>query len=487
MFSGLSGLKNAVESFAPPHLRTSSIDETRPEGAASPDGAASPGTSSTSWATNPLSGATIPSIAGLSKLPFGVRSASPARSASPRVASPAPSGREQQSGAQRQRLTLEDRLKARLTPGGPTRTPPLPSTNPLSPTLIPLPESPITSPLDIPPSLSRIDSEIEALTLDTKKDSTLDAGVHEAALATPTTEAPIAPRMAKAVSESEATDTEQSLYESAESEPEETPSPDESARDIQDLQTTDWASSLAFTAPDTTPTAPLAEEASHDDQGPSDILSNNEKGMSTPDDVSSSQVKSFGVGVDASEVRPLQTIQSDGNTADISASLAFTSTPDVDTATAPEVTIVSPLPEAKSFSIVEAAAPMEVPIILSDAATGLEAPTVPDAPSIVDVPTVQQVLDSTSAETIRRNSTNESASPILPPLPAPDAGKDVEALRERLKLLETRFAGEFFFSFGQHHRYSYYCRRVDIFQETPSGQDGGRQGRSRTDLSEHCS
>lgn len=114
-----------------------------------------PSTSGSSNGAWPLAGASLPSISNLSKLPFAARSASPARSAvgNARVASPALS----ESGA-RQRLTLEDRLKARFALGdaSPGDTPdpsqhntPLPENKTLSPASTPLPSSPTLSPSNV--------------------------------------------------------------------------------------------------------------------------------------------------------------------------------------------------------------------------------------------------------------------------------------------------------------------------------------------------
>jgi hypothetical protein len=176
-----SGFKQAVESLAQPPRRSESIDESaKSNGVASPDINASPSTghapSNISWPGNPLSGASLPSIANLSKLPFAARSASPARSAvgSARVASPAPHDRELSAVSARQRLTLEDRLKARFSIGdaSPGETPeasgrntptPLPAQAISSPTSTPLPNSPMISPLEEVGASLSLDTEPKLL------------------------------------------------------------------------------------------------------------------------------------------------------------------------------------------------------------------------------------------------------------------------------------------------------------------------------------
>jgi hypothetical protein len=130
-------------------------DATAPTTTTPPVGAATNGVlASTSWPGNPLAGAALPSIASLGKLPFGVRSASPARTAGHRRTDSA------QEKERRSRVTLEDRLKARFaigeaspgsTPDPSARNTPLPAANPMSPASTPLPDSPALGPLDDAP------------------------------------------------------------------------------------------------------------------------------------------------------------------------------------------------------------------------------------------------------------------------------------------------------------------------------------------------
>jgi hypothetical protein len=417
-----SGFRHAVESLATQPRRPDSVDETRPEGAASPDdhtsaASGSPVASSNSWPGSALAGASIPGIANIGKLQFAARSASPARSAAGaiRVGSPALSDRDSQTGTPRQRLTLEDRLKARFaigdaspgdTPEPSARNSPLPAANPLSPASTPLPDSPAVSPIDEAPVLPSLHSHIQTPSSASRYDEDVAKAVTPGHEGTDSAGSPIIDTESTAGLEDISAKTDipdKELALPSESTPEDhadqerSPQPSPASDHLDSTKTMGVTTSEAQD-PTIEATDDAEVEAATSKEGSLELPQSSPSNPGSNDNVQTSSADSAAASNDLGTKEQTDTPPS-----------------------------LSPLPPNGPDSIAEPAPP-QITSQVVDSSDG-----VPEQPISSD--------KSTDAATENGDVQAPSLSATPSPLPAAEPGMDVEALRERLKLIEQRFAG----------------------------------------------